>query len=153
MKVPWNSHEFLLRIRGILAFLFLSFLAPHSPAQPALLGDLDADGSPTVLDLVQMIGHINQTHLLSAPLLPYGDINEDGIINTNDVLLLEDAILGGRTLPNPYAPPIVSTPVDSTNGTMILVTGVSRPNRTIIIQGGQGIFYATADSTASSPPA
>src|SRR5262249_18927347 len=79
-------------------------------------------------------------------LVPWGDVNEDGVIDQRDVDLIADAILGITPLPNPYASPLVSAPVASTNGTNILLTGVARPNRTIIVQGGQGTFFAMADS-------
>src|ERR1051325_8684881 len=75
---------------------------------PNLLGDLDADGQPTVLDLVRLINHLNATIPLSAPLLPYGDLNEDNAIDQADVDFVADAILGTVLLPNPYAPPVIS---------------------------------------------
>ena len=72
---------------------------------PTKLGDLDADGQPTVLDLVRLIGQLNGSNPLSASLLPYGDINEDGLIDLQDLAKLEDAILGSFQLPNPLSAP------------------------------------------------
>jgi hypothetical protein len=69
-----------------------------APAQPSQLGDLDADGQHTVLDLVRLINHLNAPSLNSQPLdpqlAPYADLNEDGYLNQQDVDLLADAILG-----------------------------------------------------------
>src|SRR5687767_938421 len=78
---------------------------------PQRLGDLDADGQPSVYDLVRLINHINGTIPLPGSLIPYGDVNESGTINQNDVDLIADAILGLAPLPDPYAPPIIQTPV------------------------------------------
>jgi hypothetical protein len=129
----------------LVALLFL-FCRSAALAQVALLGDLDQDGKPTVLDLQRLINHLNRTHLFSDALAPYGDLNEDGLINTNDLQQLQNAILGLTTLPNPYAAPVASAPVDATNGTNIVIAGVARPHRTILVQGGQEVVTAVADS-------
>ena len=127
--------------------LLLLLLAPgRLTALPLLLGDLDSDSRPTILDLVRLIGHVNGGTPLSSDLLPYGDINEDGVINQADLDLLQNAILGLTSLPNPYAPPIVSAPVTATNGSTIVVSGVARPNRQILIQGGQTPVLAVSDA-------
>src|SRR5436309_1658658 len=110
----------------LLLLVGLPFLYVTVSAQPLRLGDLDADDQPTVLDLVRLINHINGTASLSSALAPYGDINEDGIIDQRDVDLLQSAILGQMSLPNPFSPPLVSSPVTSTNGPNILLTGVAR---------------------------
>jgi len=109
----------------LVALLFL-FCRSAALAQVALLGDLDQDGKPTVLDLQRLINHLNRTHLFSDALAPYGDLNEDGLINTNDLQQLQNAILGLTTLPNPYAAPVASAPVDATNGTGFFVGPVLR---------------------------
>src|SRR6185503_7580564 len=138
-------------LNGCAAFFagFLLVNAALGQPVPTYLGDLDADGQPTVLDLVRLINHLNGTVPLSAPLLPYGDVNEDSVINQADVDFVADAILGAVLLPNPYAPPTISTPVTATNGTNILITGVARPNRTIIINGGLATTTTTADSNGN----
>ena len=115
---------------------------------PMTLGDLDADRVPTVVDLQQLLNHINSPQLstpsLSASLLPYADINEDGFVNTNDVFLLQDAILGRSTLPNPYAVPVVNISTTATNGDTVTITGTARPNRRIMITGGQLVVFASS---------
>jgi hypothetical protein len=93
--------------RGLFIFIFLLFSA-RVIAQPTRLGDLDADGRATVLDLVRLLGHLNTSNPLSTALEPYGDIDENGVIDTNDVTLLQNAILGSYALPNPFAAPIAS---------------------------------------------
>ena len=122
-------------LRAFLVVLLLSiFSLHHVVAQPTRLGDLDSDGQPTVLDLQRLLNHLNASQPstlnpqpLSTQLLPYADLNEDGLINQADVLLLQDAILGRSVLPNPYAAPVVTTPIIATNGNSITVTGVARP--------------------------
>jgi hypothetical protein len=92
---------------GTFHFHFPPFSA-RVIAQPTRLGDLDADGRATVLDLVRLLGHLNTSNPLSTALEPYGDIDENGVIDTNDVTLLQNAILGSYALPNPFAAPIAS---------------------------------------------
>ncbi len=110
------------------------------------LGDLDADGQPTVLDLVRLIQHINGTGPLSAALLPYGDVDESGAIDRADVDLIGDAILGLVPLPNPYEAPLVSTPIPATNGGNLVISGLARPHRVVTVSGGAGTATATADA-------
>src|SRR5258706_86775 len=124
--------------------LFLCALTAR--AQPLRLGDLDGDGQPTVLDIVRLIAHLTGAQTLSPALAPFADLNEDGVVNQSDVDILQSAILGQRTLPNPYSAPIVSAPVGSTNGQNILLTGIARPNRTIVVSGGQETVFGQADS-------
>src|SRR5437867_568727 len=87
-------------------FLFLQSVL----AAPPSLGDLDADGQPTVLDLVRLINHIQSsagspppggTGILPVALQPFADLNGDTFINQTDVDLLADLILG---LPLPTRP-------------------------------------------------
>src|SRR5437773_2091768 len=129
----------------LLLLVGLSLLSLTVSAQPLRLGDLDADSQPTVLDLVRLLNHINGTVSLSPALAPFADINEDGVIDQRDVDLLQSAVLGLSLLPNPFAPPVVSAPVTSTNGGEIVLTGVARPNRTIVVSGGQETAFAVAD--------
>jgi hypothetical protein len=68
-------------------------------ALPNRLGDLDADGQPTALDLVRLINHIQGTTPLAPELAPFADLNEDGAVNDLDVAALADAILARVTLP------------------------------------------------------
>lgn len=153
--------KILRRVRGatclgyfLAAFGLLSFIL-HTGAlaqTPKLLGDLDSDRSPTILDLQLLINHLNagtnaaSPGFLEASLRPYADINEDGLVNGDDLLLLQDAILGRSTLPNPYAAPVVSVPTFSTNGSSVTITGTARPNRRISITGGRLAVFANSDS-------
>jgi hypothetical protein len=84
---------------------------------------------------------------LSDPLLAFGDVDESGAIDQTDVDIIADAILGLGPLPDPFAPPVINAPVTATNGSGILITGVSRPHRNITVQGGQGVFNAVADAS------
>ena len=66
---------------SFLAALTLTFVFLHTCAvaqTPTLLGDLDADTKPTVLDLQRLLNHINSSQLstppLSTQLLPYADV-------------------------------------------------------------------------------
>jgi len=158
-RKPVPAMKKTLKARGWahLAFQFVAlavvFLFLHACAVaqlPRLLGDLDADGQPTVLDLQRLLNHLNgsqpSTPQLSTQLLPYADLNEDGVVNTNDVLLLQDSILGRSSLPNPYAAPVVTALVLATNGDTITLTGTARPNRRVLITGGRFAVFANSDS-------
>ena len=124
--------------RALAVVSLLSIFSLHHAfaQQPTLLGDLDADAKPTVLDLQKLLNHISgkdEFHLVPN-LIPYADLNEDGLINTNDVRLLTDAILGRGALPNPYAAPIVSAPEDGV-GEEADVVGV---DEAVLVQVGVG---------------
>ena len=66
----------------------------RAAALPAKLGDLNADGSVDVLDLVRLINHINGATPLANNLRGYADVNGDGYLNHADVTVMENAILG-----------------------------------------------------------
>jgi hypothetical protein len=70
----------------------------------------------------------------------------DGAINTHDLALLQNAILGLAPLPNPYAAPVLTEPVASTKGNRITLTGVARPNRTLVVEGGALRVESRSDS-------
>jgi hypothetical protein len=79
----------------------VSFAARPS-AVPYRMGDLDGDGQPTVLDLTLLIGYLNDTNTLLPQVAVFADVNRDGVIYSNDVSALADAIMG-RT---PLLPPL-----------------------------------------------
>ena len=140
------SHD--CRQLALVLILLIWIAGSSAPAQytPTRLGDLDTDGRPTVLDLTRLIGHLNGSNILSASLQPWADINEDGQVNTNDLALLQNAILGLAPLPNPYSAPVLNAQVSATNGSSIVITGTARPNRQILVTGGRFAVFAVADS-------
>ena len=56
-----------------------------------ILGDINGDGIPNILDLVSLVNLI-----LSGEYMDTGDLNEDGTLNILDVVLLANIILGGE---------------------------------------------------------
>src|SRR5262245_24737658 len=100
--------------RQFLALLFLLTAIATAGAQPLRLGDLDADGQPTIFDLVRLINHLSGVTPLPAALVPFADVNESGAITQADVDLIADAILGVAPLPDPYAPPVIAAPITAT---------------------------------------
>jgi hypothetical protein len=56
-----------------------------------ILGDINGDGIPNILDLVSLVNLI-----LSDDYIDTGDLNEDGTLNILDVVLLANLILGGE---------------------------------------------------------
>ena len=65
---------------------------------PRSMGDLDGDGQPTVLDLVLLIGYLRDTNSLPPEVAVFADVNGDGLINSNDIPALANAIMGRTTL-------------------------------------------------------
>jgi hypothetical protein len=78
-----------------------SFDRFHRAATPAALGDLDADGVPTALDLVRMVNHVAGVVSLPADLAPFADLNQDGYVNDQDLERLAVSVLGQTPLPPP----------------------------------------------------
>ena len=56
-----------------------------------ILGDINGDGIPNILDLVSLVNLI-----LSGEYMDTGDLNEDGTLNILDVVLLANLILSGE---------------------------------------------------------
>lgn len=108
----------LMRIGIIIAGLLLVPMSLR--ALPERLGDLDEDGTPTVLDLVAIVNHIRGTPRLPNELALFADVNQDGMVNQTDVDLLADAILGLSTLPQlPLASIRESSPAHGETGVAI----------------------------------
>ena len=102
-------------IIGILAFCAL---AVH--AVPLKLGDVDADGNATVLDLVAVLNHLNNNPRLPNELAVFADVNQDGLVNQTDVDLIADAIVGFSALPEvPLATIHESSPSHGDTGVAI----------------------------------
>ena len=57
-------------------------------------GDVTADGSFNVLDIVTLVAHILETYLIPSHLICHGDCNSDGTIDVLDIVCLIPFILG-----------------------------------------------------------
>ncbi|HTD88670.1 MAG TPA: dockerin type I domain-containing protein, partial [Candidatus Binatia bacterium] len=102
----------------IVGTLALCALAVH--ALPLKLGDIDADGNATVLDLVAVINHLNNNPRLPSELAVFADVNQDGLVNQTDVDLIADAIVGFSSLPEvPLATIHESSPSQGDTGVAI----------------------------------
>jgi hypothetical protein len=75
----------------------VSFVRANS-AIPTAMGDLDGDEQPTVLDMTLLVGYLRGTNSLLPQVAVFADVNRDGVINSNDIPALADAILGRTTL-------------------------------------------------------
>src|SRR4051812_28557438 len=109
-------------LRWCCLIISLAALCTHAAqVYPDTLGDIDADGEITVLDLVKAINHFVGTSRLSNESAVFADVNQDGIVNENDINLIADAILKLRTLPQlPLAKILESSP--AANATEVSVT-------------------------------
>jgi hypothetical protein len=104
--------------RLIIAALLVCATALH--AVPLKLGDIDADGKATVLDLAAVINHLNNSPRLPAELAVFADVNQDGLVNQTDVDLIADAIVGLSALPEvPLAAILESSPAQGDTGVAI----------------------------------
>ena len=75
----------------------VSFVPAHSYL-PRMMGDLDGDGQPTVLDLTLLLGFLRDTNTLRPEVAVFADVNRDGVINRNDLPPLVEAIMGRTSL-------------------------------------------------------
>lgn len=94
---------FLRLISNTTATLLLALISWHCLALgvPAKLGDLDEDGLATVLDVVILQNHLQGSPLLSPSLLPFADVNKDGVVNVTDATILADIVLQRLPLEDP----------------------------------------------------
>ena len=60
---------------------------------PYLLGDVNFDFTTNVVDIVNLVGHVLETNILSNEAIEYADVNSDGVINVIDVVSLINSIL------------------------------------------------------------
>lgn len=81
------------------ALLWLGIIALGA-ALPQKLGDVDGDGQLTVLDIVQIINHLNRSVPLSNDLAIFADVNQDGFVNEADAAVVANAILGLTSFPD-----------------------------------------------------
>jgi len=82
------------RVKRWIASLLVAIVAISVAwGVPEKLGDFDEDGVATILDVVRLINHVNDTRTLSGELEPFADINGDGSVDQNDVLELVDRVL------------------------------------------------------------
>ena len=72
--------------------------APARTTIPQKMGDLDGDGMPTVLDLTWLTDYLRNTNSLVPQIAVFADVNRDGVINSNDIPALANAILGRTAL-------------------------------------------------------
>jgi len=83
---------------GLLTILAFSFLVGRLQALPGFVGDLDKDGRPSSRDIVLLVNHLTGVAPLAPELMPFADVNQDGIVNDQDADALANAVLGLRTL-------------------------------------------------------
>ena len=57
------------------------------------LGDVNGDGTNTVLDIVQLSNCVANNNCNTLPIPCAGDINNDGNFNIMDIVLLTDCVL------------------------------------------------------------
>lgn len=78
-------------------------LPPHSPYygifnltfqfNEPILGDINQDGSPDILDIILIVNHIIEAILLTDIQYQIGDINNDNFIDVMDIILLVNTII------------------------------------------------------------
>lgn len=87
-SIPGASRLF---VQACIAALLLG--SASAQTLPVVLGDFDADGTPTVADLVRLINHLKADPVLPAPLAPFADLDQNGIVDVADVEHLTAVIL------------------------------------------------------------
>ena len=107
----------MLRI-ALIASLVLGCSVPGLAA-PDFLGDLNEDGEITVADVILLGRHVDGAGPLEAELVPYGDVNADGIISEEDVDQLVDIILGLSFPTEPRTELLETSPSDGEGGVAV----------------------------------
>ena len=87
-------------------------------ALPFGVGDLDEDGRASSRDIVLLVNHLTGDVPLAPELVPFADVNQDGIVNSTDVDRLAQAVVGLAELGE-----LPLTTIRSTSP----ASGVSRP--------------------------
>ncbi len=126
--------------------LLLLISAMNSLALPERLGDLDEDGNATIFDIVILGNHISGNQPLTDSLVPFADVNQDGLVNDSDVDIIAQAVIDNSNLPIPVNAPAVSAPSNGTNQNFTTLTGTSDPNSTIEILGGLNDVITPTDT-------
>ncbi len=85
------------RVASFFCVAVLSCSLIQAQAESDSLGDLDKDGVFTAHDLARLVGHTAGTSLLAETLLPFADLNQDGVINDADHAELVKLILETST--------------------------------------------------------
>jgi len=104
----------------LILFACLFCAQSLSAALPQMLGDMDGDNSPSILDVVAIINHINSVPRLSNEMAVFADVNQDGTVNNLDVDMVVDAILGLADLPAfPLARILDTSPANGETGVAV----------------------------------
>jgi hypothetical protein len=95
----------------LVLFVWLAALAMVQGV-PEIKGDLDEDGRHTVRDVVRLVNHLQQVEFLHPIMQPFGDVDEDGDIDGDDVSFLMDVVLKKREISTfPLLRPLETSPV------------------------------------------
>ena len=140
----------LLR-KPLLKYLSVfGLLVPLLQAQaPYQLGDIDADGQPTVYDLTQLIALYKGEIELTDSLKPYSDLNQDGKTDLTDIYLLRDAVLKRIDLPVPDITPELDSESESTSMPTYRMLGSTWPGSQVLIEGGKSPIIVNTDANGN----
>jgi hypothetical protein len=141
----WLFRRPLLIILSVLGLLSSSVLA-QAPYQ---LGDIDADGKPTVFDLTQLIALYKGEIELNDSLKPFSDLNQDGKTDLTDIYLLRDAVLKRIDLPVPDITPDLDSESGSTASSFYRISGSTWPGSQVLIEGGKSPAILSPDANGN----
>jgi hypothetical protein len=99
-------------VAWLAALVIAVGVVPHASvaaALPTVVGDLDGNSLVTVADVVRLLDHVHGAPPLPADLAPFGDLDQDGSIGSQDVAIAVDLVLGRTDLP-PAATRLTSSP-------------------------------------------
>ncbi len=99
--------------------LHISLFPVHAQTEillPERLGDLDNDGKPTVTDVVKVLHEVSGFDPLPVELIPFADVNQDGLIDNQDSNYIVAAILGLKELPLALTSILSTSPANGEDG-------------------------------------
>jgi|GEM_PF-3655306 hypothetical protein len=116
---------------------------------PYQLGDIDADGKPTVYDLTQLMALYKGEIELTDSLKPFSDLNQDGKTDLTDIYLLRDVVLKRIDLPVPDITPELDSEPESTSTPTYHLSGSTWPGSQVLIEDGKSPTIVIPDSNGN----
>ena len=120
-----------------LCWFCLSVAAVAGPGEeiPQKLGDTDNDGQATVTDVVRFVNHLSGQDPFSETIHQYADVNRDGVVNDDDLVIVRSAILGTAALPDNIARLTETSPANFESGVAVTRETVLRFDQPLDVTG------------------
>ncbi len=133
----------------LLALTTTLFGAGTMHAVPSRLGDVDEDGIPTIHDVVMMLNHIHGRIRFAEDRVSFADLNRDGLVNSQDVDEVANAVVAGLALAEIDFNPSLGASVPYTSLDQFTFSGTNFPRTQIQISHPFGTTQVQSDSSGA----